>query len=99
MKSCSPAAKGQAYSRCNRQTLQPAGVYRLVEGCPLIATLENHTVNGGLGGLIAETLAQKAHPARLTRLGTQDTFTESGNSRQLKAKYGISGDALFNALR
>ena len=73
--------------------------YRLVNDCPLIATLENHTVNGGLGGLIAETLTQKAHPARLTRLGTQDTFTESGNSRQLKAKYGISGEALFNALR
>ena len=70
----------------------------LVADCPLIATLENHSVNGGLGGQIAEAMAQAAHPARLIRLGTQDTFTESGNSRQLKEKYGISGEALYHAL-
>lgn len=95
-------ASGKKGKLIHVATLKPFNqqeFYRLGNDCPLIATLENHTVNGGLGGLIAETLAQKAHPARLTRLGTQDTFTESGNSRQLKAKYGISGEALFNALR
>ena len=95
-------ASGKKGKLIHVATLKPfneQAFYQLVEGCPLIATLENHTVNGGLGGLIAETRAQKAHPARLTRLGTPDTFTESGNSRQLKAKYGISGEALFAALR
>lgn len=71
---------------------------QLVGSCPLIATLENHTINGGLGGQIAEAMADVGSGARLIRLGTQDTFTESGNSRQLKAKYGISGEALFKAL-
>jgi transketolase len=82
-------------------TLKPfnyPAFYALVKHCPQIVTLENHTINGGLGGLIAEAMAQIAHPARLTRLGTQDTFTESGNSRQLKAKYGISGDAILKVL-
>lgn len=94
-------ASGKKGKLIHVATLKPfnqQALYALIEGCPVIASLENHTVNGGLGGQIAETLAQVAHPARLTRLGTQDTFTESGNSRQLKTKYGISGDALYRAL-
>lgn len=94
-------ASGKKGKLIHVATLKPfnqQAFFTLIEGCPVIASLENHTVNGGLGGQIAETLAQVAHPARLTRLGTQDTFTESGNSRQLKAKYGISGDALYRAL-
>ena len=95
-------ASGKKGKLIHVATLKPFNqqeFYALVADCPQIATLENHTVNGGLGGQVAEAMAQAAHPARLTRLGTQDTFTESGNSRQLKAKYGISGEALYNALR
>ena len=55
--------------------------------------------DGGLGGQVAEVLAEEGLTTRLIRLGTQDTFTESGNSRQLKEKYGISATALFEALR
>lgn len=72
--------------------------YALIEGCPSLVTIENHTVNGGLGGQIAETMSQMGVAAKLCRLGTQDTFTESGNSRELKTKYGISGAAIYNAL-
>lgn len=72
--------------------------YALIEGCPSLVTIENHTVNGGLGGQIAEAMTQMGVAAKLCRLGTQDTFTESGNSRELKTKYGISGAAIYNAL-
>lgn len=77
----------------NRQTF-----LALIADCSQIATIENHTINGGLGGQIAEVLAEEGLSTRLIRVGTQDTFTESGNSRQLKEKYGISGAALYNAL-
>ena len=73
--------------------------FELVSGCPRIATIENHTVNGGLGGQVEEVIEEEGHSAQLIRLGSQDTFTESGNSRQLKEKYGISAAALYNALR
>lgn len=72
---------------------------QLIANCPQIATIENHTITGGLGGQVAEVLAEEGLTTRLIRLGTQDTFTESGNSRQLKEKYGISATALFEALR
>ncbi|WP_413498634.1 transketolase family protein [Buttiauxella gaviniae] len=67
---------------------------QLVKNVGVLATIENHTVNGGLAGLIAEMLIKHGINPRTVRLGTQDTFTESGNSRQLKAKYGISGEQL-----
>ncbi|MBS3046416.1 transketolase family protein [Enterobacter mori] len=72
---------------------------QLIANCPRIVTLENHTINGGLGGQVAEVLAETEGCARLTRLGTRDIFTESGNSRQLKEKYGICAAAVVEALR
>lgn len=70
----------------------------LIKSCPLIASVENHSINGGLGGQLAEILASEAIASRLIRIGTADTFSESGNSVELKKKYGISGDTLCNAL-
>lgn len=70
----------------------------LTADCPLIVTVENHTINGGLGGQVAEVLAEIGNAAKLVRVGTQDTFTESGNSRALKSKYGISADAVHQAV-
>lgn len=72
--------------------------YQLVENVGVVATIENHTVNGGLGGLIAEMLVKHGLSPRMVRLGTQDTFTESGNSRELKAKYSISGEQLHSQI-
>lgn len=82
-------------------TLKPFNRQRflqLIAGCPQIVTIENHTITGGLGGQVAEVLAEEGLGTKLTRLGTQDTFTESGNSRQLKEKYGISASAVYKAL-
>ncbi|GAL49185.1 TPA: transketolase C-terminal domain-containing protein [Citrobacter farmeri] len=82
-------------------TLKPFNRQRflqLISGCPQIVTIENHTITGGLGGQVAEVLAEEGLGIRLSRLGTQDTFTESGNSRQLKEKYGISASGVCKAL-
>ncbi len=82
-------------------TLKPFNRQRflqLIAGCPQVVTIENHTITGGLGGQVAEVLAEEGLGTKLIRLGTQDTFTESGNSRQLKEKYGISASAVYNAL-
>ena len=58
-----------------------------VEG---IVTVENHSVLGGLGGAIAEVLAQKSEHAKLAYVGVPDVFTESGKSADVKAKYGLN---------
>jgi transketolase len=58
----------------------------------LIVTVENHSVIGGLGSAMCETVTEKA-PCRVHRLGYQDIFLESGDDEVLFDRYGL------NALR
>ena len=55
-----------------------------------IVTLENHSVIGGLGGAIAEIIAQKNIHAPIRYIGVEDIFTESGKAVDVKAKYGLN---------
>jgi transketolase len=54
-----------------------------------VLAVEEHTIHGGLGSAIAEVLSQRA-PARMSMIGIQDKFTESGAYDALLRKYGIS---------
>jgi transketolase len=54
-----------------------------------IVTAEEHNVIGGLGGAVAEIVVEK-HPVFMRRVGTLDTFGESGESGELMSKYGLS---------
>jgi transketolase len=49
---------------------------RAYEVSRIVATIEEHSVLGGLGGSVAEWATEKAYasPARLVRFGTPDAF-------------------------
>jgi len=53
-----------------------------------VVTVEEHNVIGGLGSAVAEVLGER-HPARLLRIGIEDTFTESAPHGELLDKYGF----------
>lgn len=59
-----------------------------------ILTCEEHTVNGGLGGAVAEVLA-KNYPVIMSMIGTNDTFGESGTADSLLKKYGLTVDHII----
>lgn len=63
-----------------------------------VVTTEEHTIVGGLGGAIAETLGEYA-PLPIRRHGLQDVFGESGPNDALLEKYGISPEKTANAIR
>jgi transketolase len=63
-----------------------------------IVTAEEHTIIGGLGGAVAECLAG-ARPTPVERVGIADTFAESGPYLDLLDKYGMSVDAIADAVR
>lgn len=65
---------------------------------PLVVTAEEHTLIGGLGGLVAETLAE-ARPARVVRIGIPDAFGESGPNADLLEAFGLSGAAVAGRVR
>jgi len=61
-----------------------------------IVTAEEHSILGGLGGAVAECLAQSC-PAPLERVGVPDTFAESGPYADILDKYGLSVEAIIEA--
>ncbi|MHB1109809.1 MAG: transketolase family protein [Devosia sp.] len=82
-------------------TLKPFdrdGLVKAVRGKKGVVTLENHTINGGLGSLVAEILAEEGLGIRLRRLGLQDTFAHGASKPYLMKKYGLDAGALVAAI-
>jgi transketolase len=75
-------------------TLKPLDVAAIVEAAErtdLVVTIEEHTVIGGLGGAIAETLGEH-RPTSVRRLGIQDVFGESASNADLLDRFGLSAE-------
>lgn len=58
-----------------------------------IFTVEEHSIIGGLGSAVAELLSEK-YPVRLTRIGVNDVFGESGPAKELVCKYGLDAESI-----
>ncbi len=63
-------------------------------GC--IVTAEEHSVIGGLGGAVAETLAENL-PAPLVRVGMRDCFGTSGEMAELMREFELDAQAIVEA--
>jgi transketolase len=61
-------------------------------------TLENHSVIGGLGSIVAECMAEAGVGKPLRRLGLQDTFAHGASRRYLMREYGLDAMALVGAV-
>lgn len=92
------AAQGVTASVTHMHTLKPldaATVRRLGETSRLIVTVEEHVSMGGLGGAVAEVLAEEGSPARLLRLSLGDVFPEGyGGNDHLLAKAGLQPEQI-----
>jgi transketolase len=66
----------------------------------VVATLEEHSVLGGLGGSVAEWLADQApQRARLLRLGTADTFLRDGGEQaHARTRFGLTAGAIVEKI-
>lgn len=53
-----------------------------------IFTVEEHSVIGGLGSAVSEFLSEK-YPVKVTKIGMQDVFGESGPAKELLHKYKL----------
>jgi transketolase len=75
-------------------TIKPIDVAGLVEAAEKtgrVVTIEEHTVIGGLGGAVAETLSEY-RPTRVDRIGLQDHYTESATDDELLDMYCLSAE-------
>lgn len=61
----------------------------------LAITVENHSIYGGLGSAVCECLSEK-HPAKVYRIGINDTFGQSGDAKELLKLYGLDTLGIAN---
>ncbi len=63
-----------------------------------VVTVEEHSIIGGLGGAVAEVLAEQA-PTKMLRIGVMDTFGESGPAKALIEKYGLDAKSIYTKVK
>ena len=63
-----------------------------------VVSIEEHTIIGGLGGAVAETLSENC-PVRLKRLGIRDMFGESGAYQDLLSRHGLSPEIMADEIK
>jgi transketolase len=76
--------------------LKPVDAATIAEaagGVRLVVSVEEHTILGGLGGLVAEILSERV-PRRLVRIGVEDTWGESAPNAFLLDRHGLSPERI-----
>ena len=63
-----------------------------------VVTCEEHSINGGLGSIVASVLARN-NPCPMRMIGTQDVFGTSGELAELLVKYGFDDNAIVAAAK
>jgi transketolase len=82
-------------------TIKPLDVPAIVAAADhtgFVVTIEEHTVLGGLGGAVAEALADQ-RPTLVKRLGLQDVFGMSATNDDLLDIYGLSAPRVAEQVR
>ncbi len=64
----------------------------------LIATLEDHCINGGFGSAVMELLSEAGITTPVLRIGWPDTFIEHGKDSQLREKHGLTPEAITQTI-
>ncbi|MFB7330329.1 transketolase [Streptomyces adustus] len=96
------AAQGVEATVLNMHTLRPFDTRTLVAAArpaSLVVTLEEHWRGGGLGGAVAEALAESV-PRTVLRLGMPDRFVDTvGNQEHLVNHYGLTAERVVRTVR
>ena len=77
--------------------LDAAVIRQYALAAPVIVSVEEHTIVGGLGSAVAEILAESDFPAlkRFRRIGIPDVFPDQyGSQDSLLARYGITAERI-----
>ena len=63
-----------------------------------VVTVEEHSIIGGLGSAVCETLAETV-PTPVLRIGVNDEYGVSGPAKALIAKYGLDSESIYRKVK
>lgn len=92
--------KGLSVRIINIHTIKPIDqeiIIKAAKETGAIVTAEEHNVIGGLGSAVAEVVVENC-PVPMKRIGTLDTFGESGKPDELLKKYGLTKEEMVKAV-
>ncbi len=84
----------------NFHTLKPLDHHMLqesIEKTKCIFTLEEHSIIGGLGSAVLESMNPN-NMCPVHRIGIEDSFGESGDAEELFEKYGLSSNKIYEKI-
>jgi transketolase len=94
------AAEGVGVTLINVPVIKPLdalAVRRAVTAVSAVITAENHSVIGGLGSAVAETIAEAGLGRPLRRIGLRDTFAEGARTAPtLFRKYRLASQDIVD---
>jgi transketolase len=85
----------------NNHTIKPLDKSAMIAAarhCGAIVTAEEHQVNTGLGGAVAEVVSQD-YPVPMKIIGIQDRFGESGDPSVLLDAFGLRARDIIDSVR
>jgi len=91
------AQKGRDAEVINISTIKPIDWQLIVASATktgAVVTAEEHTVIGGLGSAVSETLVQ-ANPVPVRKIGIKDRFGQSGSPEELLEEYELTLEAVI----
>ncbi|WP_418747172.1 transketolase family protein [Frisingicoccus sp.] len=95
------AADGIDAGVINIHTIKPldeALVVKAAKETGRIFTVEEHSIIGGLGSAVCDTLSAQA-PTKVTKIGVEDTYGESGPAVELIHKYGLDAEGIYKKIK
>ena len=95
------AADGISAEVINMHTIKPLDEKAVIKAAAKtgkIVTAEEHSVIGGLGSAVCDVVAEKA-PAKVLKIGVNDTYGESGPAVELIKKYGLDADSIYEKVK
>ncbi len=95
---CKKGLKGKLINMFSLKPADEEYVRKMAVKVKKLVTIENHSVVGGLGGLVSEIIAGMPQHAPLARVGVEDVFTESGSLIAVKEKYGLTVEHVLSKL-
>lgn len=96
------AGAGVSIRHIHLHTIKPFDAAQLLDHVGAVkhgvVTIENHVTEGGIGSLVAETMADAGVGKRLVRLGLKDTYAHGGSRAYLMRYYGLDAMALVGGI-
>ena len=91
----------EKFALLNLSTIKPLNEKQIIQKLKKfqrIVTVEDHTIEGGIGSVIAEVMSNSAHPKKIQMLGITNKFINSDNPTNLEKKFKLDINNLYKII-